>query len=617
MFDSRDHSPRQYPAKFEAQIQHGLARILFDQAARANAGVLTIGAIYAIANIGTVSGPALIGWLSLLWGLAIVRLRMLYRFRRQDGDDNDVRPWVWRYSLATLLVGVTWAWIPVYFVSQTEIWQFGLSLFVIAGVVSAGVTVLSAHTPALLLYITPPALGLVYQAVVAETPYGIELLLSVVIYWFFVVGSGIQQHQILVESLVLRFEHERLVEDLRETGEAAQAASQAKSRFLAKISHEIRTPMNGILGVLELLVRTPLDERQRRLTDTIRRSADGLMYLINDLLDLSKIEAGRLEMHPEDFTLNRCADEVVELFEPAASAKGIALHSHVDKDLPRKLHGDWRRLQQALTNLINNAVKFTDQGKIELRIEDLGGDEGQQRLRFSVQDTGIGISPTDSTRIFSPFIQVDDSSTRRYAGTGLGLAIARQLVAQLGGEIRLESVLGEGAHFYFELTFGVVRENLDGETDATHSLPGQDQGLNILLAEDNPINQMVAQEMLELLGCRVRIVENGGDAVNLACGERFDVILLDRHMPQMDGFTAALRIREHEAEQGLAHTVLIAVSASAYASDRQAAKQAGLDGYLTKPFTLDQLRPLLMAVRSARDDGNSLWQVVLPQTNRV
>lgn len=602
MFEARTQRDFDNDAQFQERVRHGVARFLFEQAARANLGVVVISVIYVLSLFGHVSTVILLCWLGIQLGLVLIRLSILRRFLAWDHDQGDFRPWVRKYSLVTGILGLSWAMIPTYFYGQVESWQLSLTLFITAGVMAAGIPVLAAHLPSMLAYVTPLALGGLYQALVAEPSMDMGLIFAVFIYWLFMVGAGKQQHDILVESMKLRFQQERLVTDLRETGKAAEAASEAKSRFLAKVSHEIRTPMNGILGVTELLDRTALDQRQRRLTDIIRRSADGLMHLINDLLDLSKIEAGRLEIAPEDFDLKRCAQDLVELFEPAASAKGIALYLHMDDNIPAKLHGDWRRLQQALTNLISNAVKFTDHGQIELRMTRKNVEGSRHTLRFSVSDTGIGISTEDTQRIFAPFVQVDDSATRRYAGTGLGLAIARQLIAEMGGEIHVESALGDGARFFFELAFTTVQEPATESQPKSTETSNHGLGCNVLLAEDNPINQMVTQEMLELLHCQMTLVENGLQAVEMAKQQSFDAILIDRHMPMMDGFTAARRIREHETQHGLPPATLIAVTASAYPSDRRDAEEAGIDGFLTKPFTFEQLREILLgASRNPQD----------------
>ena len=406
-------------------------------------------------------------------------------------------------------------------------------------------------------------------------------------------------------------ELEQTVAALGEARDRAEAASRAKSDFLAIMSHEIRTPMNGVLGMAELLVKTGLNARQQRFTETIQRSGDALLAIINDILDFSKIEAGKLSLDRQDFDPRQLIDDTRQMFTESASVKGLILSAQLASDLPASVNGDLARLRQILINLVGNAVKFTEAGEIVMRMDcgDIGADTIQ--LRIEVEDTGPGIDPALHRDIFEPFAQGDGSTTRKYGGTGLGLAICRQLARLMEGDIRVESTPGRGSRFTLEarlapvsaqgakaagdartltptltLTpgFDAVRAHADESTSAT-PLRGR-----ILLVEDNPVNQEMASLMLEDLGLTVGIAGDGQEAVAAFLTAEYDLILMDCHMPVMDGFTAAREIRRHESEQGRASPLpIIALTANVEKGIQRLCAEAGMDGYLSKPFKQRQL----------------------------
>ncbi len=376
--------------------------------------------------------------------------------------------------------------------------------------------------------------------------------------------------------------------------DAAEAASVAKSQFLANMSHEIRTPMNGVLGMTELLLATPLTEKQRHMAHTVQQSAASLLTIINDILDYSKIEAGKLQLEHTDIDLSHLLDDAVKLFSEAARQKGLSLSATVTPTIPTVLRGDPTRLRQILLNLIGNSIKFTATGSIAVSADCLKRDPGQILLRVTVRDTGIGIPCESQAHVFEAFAQADGSTTRKFGGTGLGLTIVKQLVQLMGGTVDLESTPGLGSTFGFTVPLEVGPENeMPSNLAALQQAPATLHG-TVLLAEDNVVNREIAVAMLELLGCTVDIAEDGQEALNAVDARPYDLILMDCQMPNLDGLNASRLIREQENHRPHRRRLpIIALTANAMEGDREQCLASGMDGYLTKPFTFDQLHHAL------------------------
>jgi signal transduction histidine kinase/DNA-binding NarL/FixJ family response regulator len=382
---------------------------------------------------------------------------------------------------------------------------------------------------------------------------------------------------------------------LEKTTAKALEAARLKSEFLANMSHEIRTPMNGVLGMIELLSRTPLQEKQRRYLSTLQTSAGGLMSVLNDILDFSKIEAGKMELREDTCRVRALVDEVTELFAARAELRGVQIVAQVEPEVPSQVEADTERVRQVLSNLVGNAVKFTQSGTITVRasVEEYKGQLFQ--LRFEVTDTGIGIDPALQSKLFEAFSQVDGSLTRQHGGTGLGLAICKQLVVLMKGRVGVISEPGKGSTFWFVLPLRRLESTGSLELPNAFSArpfaapPASKSGVSrkVLVAEDNPINQEVIRELLSELGYDAFIVENGVEVLTALEQEAYPLVLMDCQMPELDGYGAAREIRRREA--GAGHVPLIAVTAHAFEGEREKALSAGMDDYVTKPISATML----------------------------
>ncbi len=454
----------------------------------------------------------------------------------------------------------------------------------------------------------PATVAVMHDAVLAGEDFAVEVLNYSATgrpYWVHIEAHAVHDDGGLVNRYVAiqtDVTDRRLMEQqLRDATDTALSLAQEKSAFLATMSHEIRTPLNAVLGVTALLKDTDLDEEQREYVCTAQRSGNLLLALVNDILDFSALDSGRIEIESRPFLVRSLMADLTSLFATTAAAAGLELTVDVDADVPAAVECDENRIRQVLLNLIANGLKFTRDGGVRVGVGFQPGPDGGT-LRFSVQDTGIGIAADRQERIFLPFTQVDASTTRTFGGTGLGLSICRLIAQHLDGTLELASTPGRGSTFTFTVPVGPVRAtDLPGQiarpSDETRpgDVPPAVTELAVLLAEDDATNRMVALRMLSRLGVRADVAVDGQEAVDAVRGRDFDLVLMDVHMPRLDGVAATARIRELTAPTGRTPQI-VAVTANALEGDSERLIAAGMDGYLSKPITAGALKALLFAV---------------------
>ncbi|MCW8983089.1 MAG: ATP-binding protein [Gammaproteobacteria bacterium] len=421
------------------------------------------------------------------------------------------------------------------------------------------------------------------------TPYPVDFVVNVMV-------------STLVMSLIVYIyenQRQRLVDDLEVERIRAEEANRAKSHFLANMSHEIRTPMNGIIGLTNIMMRDDLSSESRRHAELIQVASEGLMGLIDDILDISKIEAHRIDITYQAVELPKLIEELVGLLKPEADAKGIKLESQLADGIPECVMFDPLRLRQILLNIVGNSIKFTHEGEVSLSVEktnlrdnperEVIGGWGGTQLHFTVRDSGIGIPAEKIDSVFEQFSQADNTLSREYGGSGLGLTISRELAEMMGGRLSVESGVGEGSIFHLYLPM-IEADSVINKTIDISQLPEQFD-LNVLVAEDDHINQFVITRFLHDLGCTVECVNNGEKAVEAANSGKYDLVLMDLHMPLMDGRQATKRIRA--AEKSSQRLPIIALTANVISGEREACLEAGMDDFIVKPLQPERLREAL------------------------
>ncbi len=448
------------------------------------------------------------------------------------------------------------------------------------------------------LLVLPSAGAMVLASLSIPSVRSLPMAALSCIYAYTLLRAGNQYRLTAADAIQNQFDAETANGMLVKAKDAAEAGALAKSQFLATMSHEIRTPMNGVLGSLEMLRRSPLNEEQRHLVRTADSSGQALMALLNDVLDHAKIEAGKLTLQPGPMSLREVAAQVVGLFRANAEAKGLKLNLRCDEQLPEWVIGDSQHLKQVLLNLISNAIKFTDRGSVYLIVSCQKDDADCVVVKFEVQDTGIGIADADVSQLFAPFSRVATAASRSRRGTGLGLTISQRIVEAMGGQIEVTSELGVGAAFHF--TVPLIKHQTEPPPPPVDTTSSDFDMLSplsgtALVVEDDPVNRLIARSQLESLGMTVVEAQDGIEALALAQSQAVDIVFMDCNMPRLDGYATTVRWREREAHLGLRRTPIVAFTADAYEDEMLRTREAGMDGHMIKPYSRAQMKEQLRA----------------------
>jgi len=561
-------------------------------------------------------------WLGVMVMLFVYRsavhyLKLYSSESKTSSNKYVIRRW---YLVSVFLTGAGWGITSTLMFPYNELHQIVLA-FILVGVSASGVAYSSVawvyygYVGCVLLPLMLRLFyvgGEIYYALSAMTGFFVGVMIMAVHRMYKASISELElsyKNEDLIEDLTqasnnleslnddLKDEitHGKVIEEeLKEAKDKAEKMSQAKGEFLANMSHEIRTPMNGVIGTLQLLEDTKLSDEQLEFVATAHKSAEALLGILNDILDISKIEAGKLSFENIAFDFESIINDIAILHSLKAEQQGVLLLKDIDDVLPASLLGDPTRIRQIVVNLVSNALKFTKQGEVKISVKVLATNDDSVTLKVIVSDTGIGIPQQAQNTLFNAFTQADGSTTRKYGGTGLGLAIVSQLVHMMDGTLGVESVEGEGSVFWFSADF--QRSNEAPEQAEKNISVQQLPALNakILLVEDNEINQMVAQKMLEKIGLKAVLANNGVEALKALDEQFFDLVLMDCQMPEMDGFDATREIRRLDIKSlNDKNLPIVAMTANVMSGDKERCLEVGMDDYISKPVQRDKLETVL------------------------
>jgi len=577
-----------------ARVRAAQMAMIFEQTSVAVFAATAFAIALALHLRGTVPDQTLLWWVVLKVAVVVPRIIHGRMFLRRQSDSLV---WLQWGKVMLFLDGLVWGAAGIWLMPVGDTATMTIVVATLAGVTAIAAFVLHADWPCCIAYTAPMQLPGAAWMLARGDSFGVYGAFSILVFYALLLLATRRSERHIVEMLTLRFANEELTARLSSALELARRENRAKNEFVANMSHELRTPLHGILGMSSMLLGgAPVSNPTEGIT-VIRRCGEHLLGLINNILEYSRFGAQGIDLHPQQIDLAQLVDDTVEMCTPSAVEKGLALTSALDLPRPCCVLMDPFRLRQVLLNLVGNAVKFTEHGTVRVRVTETNGGQG---VLIRVEDTGVGIAATALDRIFEPFVQVDSSNTRKFGGTGLGLSITRAICEAMGGSISYHSTLGVGSTF--EVALPLQRPRIQSApSPAVASAPSRPTGAlhgTVLLAEDNEVNAVVAEASLARLGLAVERVASGVGVVERVCqtdSARPDLVLLDCQMPEMDGFEAARRIREHEALHGLPRLTLIALTANVFPEDREQCRAAGMDDFLAKPFSSEQLRAMLEA----------------------
>ncbi len=582
----------------EHETRQELLRIALGNAARSVG--LQLVAIGFVVYVGLEAGVTIAAWGTAALGVAagvwrwVAAKRML---AMPELPDAELRAGAHMLELNAGLAGLAWVVSTVGIYPALQGTVATTYVAIICGSIAVGAFFMGLVGRAFGILAAMQLGAVAAVSLLGSSTGSVPLAVLLVIFGLTAYRAAMEFRQYTERSIRHRLEADDANHALKLALEAAEAANIAKSQFLATMSHEIRTPMNGVLGALDLLRRSRLDAQQRRLVRTAASSGETLMAILNDVLDHSKIEAGKLTLSLAPMSLHSVAASVAALFRSNAEAKGLLLSLDIEPETLDWALCDAQRLKQVLLNLVGNAIKFTERGSITLSLRPAAAREGHEGVAIEVRDTGIGMPTDELQQVFEPFHQVQGAKVRRRGGTGLGLAISQRIIVAMGSMIDVQSAAGEGSRFRFVLELEpdlsaephVMEDSMHGTLDEQPVLSG-----TVLVVEDNDVNRMIACEMLRSMGVQVVEAVNGVESLSELERHAFDLVLMDVQMPIMDGYAATQKIREREAQLGLARLPIIALTANAFDEDAAYALAVGMDAHLAKPYSHAQLRGMLI-----------------------